>query len=358
MKDNNYHIKITRTTQSRLSEVDFENIPFGRVMSDHMFVADYDGMEWTNPRVEPFGPLELHPATMALHYGQSIFEGMKASKSVDGKALLFRPEEHASRINFSARRMCMPEIPEQLFLDAVHTLVDIDQDWIPPIEGSALYLRPFVFATDEFIGVAPSVKYKFVIFTCPVGPYYSTPVKLYAEHTYVRAAVGGTGEAKAAGNYAGSLLPAKLAQEKGYNQILWLDAKEFKYVQEVGTMNLFFVFNDEVVTPMTDGAILRGITRKTLIQVLKERGMNVVERLLSLDEIKERYAKGELIEVFGSGTAAVVANVASLTDGEENLTFDESNYTLSRELKAYIDGIRAGTTEDTHGWIVPVKSLS
>lgn len=355
MKDNLYNIKITKTQESKIDSVDFNNIPFGKVMTDHMFIVNYENEEWVNPRIIPFRDLSIHPATMALHYGQSIFEGMKATKTYDGRAVLFRPEMHAHRINHSARRMCMPEIPTELFMEAVHTLVDLERNWIPQQEGSAMYIRPFMFATDEYIGVSPSHKYTFIIFTLPVGPYYNKPVSLLAEHTYVRAAKGGVGQAKTCGNYAASLLPGKLAKENGYDQVLWLDAKEFKYVQEVGTMNIFFVFNDEVVTPLADGAILHGLTRDSIIKILKDRGKNIVERHLSIDEVKERYARGELKEIFGSGTAAVVANVSKLADGEMVMEFDEKDYDLSLELKNYINSIRAGKSEDKFGWIVPVN---
>ncbi|MEL6989317.1 MAG: branched-chain amino acid aminotransferase, partial [Bacteroidota bacterium] len=263
-----YEIKINRNPHSTLSNLDFNNIPFGKVFTDHMFVADFDGENWVDARIVPTGEISMHPGNLTLHYGQSIFEGMKATKSINGDPLFFRPEMHADRINASAERMCMPTIDPELFLQALHTLVYMERDWIPPHEGSALYIRPFMFATDEFIGVKPSKTYRFMILTLPVGPYYPKPVSLLAEETYVRAAHGGVGEAKAAGNYAASLYPAKLANEKGYDQILWLDAKEFKYIQEVGTMNVFFVIDGKAITPATDGAILKGITRDSIIKIL------------------------------------------------------------------------------------------
>ncbi|MCL4160042.1 UNVERIFIED_CONTAM: hypothetical protein GTU68_024653, partial [Idotea baltica] len=248
-----------------------------------MFEADFVDGRWTNLVIKPFANFSLHPATLALHYGQSIFEGMKATKHVDGTPLLMRPEEHARRLNASAQRLCMAEVPEDLFLQAVHSLVSIDQAWIPPQEGSALYLRPYLFATDEMIGVRASTNYKFVIFTCPVGPYYAKPISLLADTVHVRATIGGVGEAKACGNYAASLLPAKLAKDQGYDQVLWLDGKESKFVQEVGTMNIFFVIDDVVITPSLDGAILKGITRKSVIELLIDKGYKVEERKLSID---------------------------------------------------------------------------
>lgn len=351
-----YPIKITKTKNSRLSEVDFENIPFGRVFSDHMFVAEYYDGGWHDFRIEPFGRFTIHPAAMALHYGQAIFEGMKASKSFDGKPMLFRPEMHAKRLNASAARMSMPDFPEDLFVDALHLLVGMDAGWIPPQEGSALYVRPFMFAHDEFFGVKPSLTYKFIIFTGPVGPYYSHPVRLWAETKYVRAVPGGTGEAKAAGNYAGSLLPARLAQEKGYDQVMWLDGHKFKEVQEVGTMNIFFVIDDKVVTPKTDGAILKGITRNSILQILPEKGYEVEERTITIDEVVAAYDAGKLQEVFGSGTAAVVSYVSEVAYQGKSMKLPPlDEWTVAPMIKAHIDGLRAGKVEDTHGWVVPVR---
>ena len=280
----NYKIQISRAGKSRLVDVDFNNLTFGNIFSDHIFIADYDGTDWVNPRIEPFGRFEMHPASMVLHYGQAIFEGMKASKDHDGNPLLIRPEMHAKRINDSARRMCMAEMPEALFLEALHLLVGLDHNWIPPQEGSALYIRPYMFATDEFIVVRPSQTYKFIIFTCPVGPYYAKPVKLKAEQEYIRAANGGTGEAKTAGNYAGALFPSVKAQKEGYDQVLWMDAKEFRYIQEVGTMNVFFVIDNKVMTPATDGSILKGITRNCIITILRARGYEVMEKPVDIEE--------------------------------------------------------------------------
>lgn len=350
-----YSIKIIENNNSRLDDLDFDNIPFGNVFTDHMFVVDYIDGEWKEPKILPFDKIELHPATMALHYGQSIFEGMKASITSDGQPMLFRPEEHVIRLNNSAQRLCMPELPGELFLEGLKKLTWIDRAWIPPQEGSALYLRPFMFATDGNVGVRPSNTYRFMILALPVGPYYERAVSLLAEKKYVRAVRGGVGEAKAAGNYAASLLPAQIAKEKGYDQVLWLDAHEFKYIQEVGTMNIFFVLKDKVITPATEGAILKGITRKTIIDVLKKEGYTVEERPISIDEIKQAYTDGELVEVFGSGTAAVVANVHKVADGDFIMEFDKSHWVLSNRLKKYINGLRKGTIEDPYGWTVPLS---
>lgn len=352
-----YDIKLTKVTESSLSTVDFDNIPFGRTFSDHMFVADYIDGAWTNLEIMPFQNFQIHPSGLVLHYGQAIFEGMKASKGVDGKPYFLRPEMHAKRLNASARRMCMPDVPEDLFEQAIHELVDLDQGWIPQKEGSALYIRPYMFANGEFIGVAPSDTYKFVIFTGPVGPYYPKPVRLLVADEYVRAVPGGVGEAKTAGNYAASLLPAKLAQEQGFDQILWMDGHEFKYIQEAGTMNIFLVIDGKVLTPATDGAILKGITRNTIIEILRDKGYTVEERPITIDEVVEAHKNGTLSEMFGTGTAAVVAHVA-------DFTHKGTTYTLppleEREVGAFakneINGLRSKTIADTRGWIVPVGS--
>lgn len=350
-----YDIEIIKNNESRLDDLDFDNIPFGNVFTDHMFVVDYADGEWQKPKIQPFDSVGLHPATMALHYGQAIFEGMKASITSDGVPMLFRPEEHVLRLNNSAQRLCMPQIPEEIFLNGLKNLTWIDRAWIPPKDGSALYLRPFMFATDGNVGVRPSNTYKFMIIALPVGPYYEKSVSLLAEKHYVRAVRGGVGEAKAAGNYAASLLPAQIAKEKGYDQVLWLDAHEFKYIQEVGTMNIFFVLKDKVITPATEGAILKGITRKTIIDILTEEGYQIEERKISIDEIKKAYSEGNLVEVFGSGTAAVIANVNKVADGDFIMEFDKENWDLSNRLKRYINGLRNGTRNDPYGWTVPLN---
>ncbi len=349
-------IRFYPTERSGLKQVDFNNIPFGKVFSDHMFSATYEDGEWKDFKICPFENISIHPAMMALHYGQSIFEGMKATIDSEGTPLLFRPEKHIERLNRSAERMCMPSFPEDIFLKAIHTLVGRDKDWIPPQEGSALYLRPFMFATDKYIGVTASSTYRFLIITLPVGPYYSKPVNLKVERKYVRAVKGGVGEAKTCGNYGASLLPAKLAKAEGYDQVMWMDAHEFKYIQEVGTMNLFFVFKDKIVTPATEGAILKGITRMSIIEYLQSQGHRVEERPLTIDEVKDAYRKGELVEAFGSGTAAVIANISQIKDVDIDMRFTESNWSLSSGVKSFINGIRVRKIEDEFGWIVPVKT--
>lgn len=344
---------IEQVQQTRVDTVDWNNLPFGKIFSDHMFVSDYKDGEWSNDRIIPFGHFTIHPASMVLHYGQAIFEGMKASKLEDGTPVLLRPDEHAKRINASARRMMMAEFPEDRFVEAVSQLVKLDQAWIPPQQGSALYLRPYMFSTDEFIGVRPSETYRFCIFTAPVGPYYAKPVNLVVEQKYVRAVPGGTGEAKAAGNYAGALRPAYEAQQRGFDQVLWMGGNDKQQIQEVGTMNVFFVIDGEVVTPATDGAILKGITRKMFIQILKDKGIPVSERVITIDEVVKAHEEGRLTEMFGAGTAAVVSHVASLTYGDHRMDFPAvEDRTVGPLLKQHIDGLRFGTVADEHNWLV------
>lgn len=350
-------IRIKAAKKSRVSEVDFDNIPFGRVFSDHMFVAEYKGGKWKNARIIPFGEFKIHPANMGLHYGQSIFEGMKASKNQDGVPCLFRPEMHSQRINASAARMCMPAFPEKLFIDALNELLSLDADWIPTNPGSSLYIRPLMFASENHIGVAVAQEYTFMIMTGPVGPYYTKPVRLIVENQYVRAVDGGVGEAKTAGNYAASLLPAKLAKDKGYDQVMWMDAKEFKYIQEAGTMNLVFVIDGKVVTPIADGSILKGITLNTFKHILKSKNIPFEERLLSIEELVEAYKAGKLQEVFGAGTAAVVSHVSEVTYKDFTMVLPPvETRAIGNMLYDEINGLRNGTVEDTYGWLHPVKS--
>ena len=352
-------IKITPTTNSKLKGLDMTQPPaFGTVYSDHMFVMDYKNGEWQTPEIKPFDNFTIHPANLTLHYGQSIFEGMKASKNEDGVPLFFRPEMHAKRLNASAKRMCMPEVPEDMFLKAINELVTLDKDWIPSGSDAALYIRPFMFATEKYIGVRSSKEFKFVIFTCPVGAYYSKSVSLRAEQVYVRATPGGVGEAKTAGNYAASLYPAMKAVEDGYDQVMWMDPYEFTYIQEVGTMNIFFVVDDKVYTPKHNGAILKGITRDSVIKLLKTEGHDVVEMDLSIKKILKAYKKGKVKEVWGTGTAAVISPVHQIAYREKVMDFDPESYTIGPWLKRTINGLRSGKYMDQFGWVVEAKSES
>jgi branched-chain amino acid aminotransferase len=348
-------LKITTVEKSALDTVDFNNLAFGKTFTDHMYVADYKDGKWQSHRIEPFKNFQVHPANIAWHYGQAIFEGMKATRHQDGTPMLFRPEMHSDRINKSAERLAMPHFPKESFMEAVTEIVRLEKEWIPKEEGSALYIRPYMIAMDEFIGVQISQTYKFIIFCCPVGPYYSKPLKLKADDQYIRAAVGGTGEAKAAGNYAGSLLPTQLAKKEGFDQIMWLDANERQYIQEVGTMNIFFVFGNTVVTPSTDGAILKGITRNSLVHILKDKGYNVEERPISIKEVMASAESGELTEVFGSGTAAVIAYVEGIGYKGAMAKLNLDTYKVAPMLKDTINGMRSGRLEDIHNWTVKVS---
>ena len=348
-------LKVTLSPETRVGEVDFDNIPFGKILTDHMVTADYVDGEWTNFELKPVEPLVMMPSNLAIHYGQSIFEGMKASLSHDGTPLLFRPEMHARRFSNSAVRMCMPRFPEDVFVELVRKLISVDRAWLPPQTGSSLYIRPFMFASDEYIGVKASDGYKFMIITLPAGPYYSRPISLVTPKHYVRAVEGGVGETKCAGNYGAAMYPTQLAQKMGFDQVLWLDAKEYKYVQEVGTMNIFFVIGDKVITPATGGTILKGITRASIVEILRSEGYEVEERPVTIDELVEAHAQGQLKEVFGSGTAALVAYVNSITHRDVTMKLDVDAYVVAPKAKAIINGLRDGTYEDKWGWISPIN---
>lgn len=353
----NWNITVERAAKSRLPEIDFNNIPFGKAFSDHMFVVDYDGVEWVNPRITPYENMSIAPSNLALHYGQSIFEGMKATK-INGVPQLFRPEMHAIRLNRSARRMCMPELPADLFILALEKLVDLDRDFVPEKEDHALYIRPFMFATDEFFGVHVSQNYRFMIFTGPVGPYYPKPVKLITEEKYARAAHGGVGEAKAAGNYGAAMYPTERARQKGYDNVMWLDDREFRFIQEVGTMNLFFVIDGKVITPSTPGTILKGITRDSFITYLKSNGYEVEERLISIDEVVDAHHRGLLQEAFGAGTAAVVSHISEITHRDEHLMLPPvADRPVGIMLKDWLNGLRSGRIADDFGWMHAIGQL-
>lgn len=345
-------ISIKKVQNSRINEVDFDNIPFGKVYSDHMFIADYEDGQWSDLRIVPYENLSLAPASSVIHYGQSVFEGLKAYKNSKGEAVVFRPEANAKRLNKSAERMCIPEVPEELFIQAMTELLNLDSAWIPKKENTALYIRPFVFAMDDYIGIKPSEKYRFMIITCPVGAYYSEPVKVKIETEFTRAAKGGTGYAKAAGNYAGSLYPAKLAQKQGYHQLVWTDATEHKYIEESGTMNIMFVINDTLITPEASSTILRGITRDSVLTLARDWGMKVEERRVSISEVIEAAKNGSLKEAFGAGTAATIAHIALIGhDGVDyKLPAIEEREFSNKVLKA-MDAIKLGEAEDKFDWI-------
>ena len=349
----NQGITIEKVAESRITEVDFANIPFGRVFSDHMLIAEYENGAWNAPKIVPYQKIEMFPAISALHYGQSVFEGLKAYKDEAGNPLLFRPMDNFDRLNFSARRLCMPEVPEHLFMNGLKELIKLDQNWIPTNEGSSLYIRPFMFATDEYVGIKPSDKYKLIIFTCPVGAYYPEPVGLWVTNNYVRAIEGGTGAAKAAGNYAGSLMGAQEAKANGYHNVLWLDGKEGKYIEECGTMNVCFVIDGKAVTPELTGTILNGITRRSTLQIMRDLGIQVEERRVTLEEIIDAYDNGQLQEVFGMGTAATIAHVAKIgMKGKEMTLPPIEERKVANTVLARLRGIRTGKIEDTHDWVM------
>lgn len=345
------NISITKTETSNLDKLDFNNIPLGTTFTDHMFICDYDNGEWTNPRIVPMAMIPTHPAAMALHYGQAIFEGMKAYKDTEGVAMLFRPEQNAKRLNLSADRMGMPNIPEDLFVEGLKELVSLEHNWIPPQQGSALYLRPFMYADEPFIGMRAATHYKFIIMASPAGPFFSKRIKLWAEKQFIRAAAGGTGEAKAAGNYAAAIRPTELAKAKGYDQVLWLDAHEHKYIQEVGTMNIFFKINGEFITPELDGSVLHGITRASVIDMLRAMNYKVTERKITIDEIKEASTNGTLEEAFGTGTAVGIAYIQEIgLEGETIHVSDKSPVGL--EVNDTLNAIKTGQLEDKFGWML------
>lgn len=348
-------IAINPVTESRLHQVDFDNLAFGREFSDHMFVMDYKDGAWHSPTIMPYGPIQMSPATSAIHYGQSIFEGLKAYRLANGEVALFRPEENIKRMNLSADRMCMPNVPEQLFLEALKELVKIDKSWIPTSKDSSLYIRPYMFATDEFIGVKPSESYRFIIFTCPVSGYYSNPVKVKIELEFSRACPGGTGAAKAAGNYASSLYPAKLGREQGYDQLIWTDAITHEYFEESGTMNLMFVADNIVYTPKTSGTILSGITRVSVIQVMREWGIEVIEGPIKVADIIEKMQQGKLQEAFGVGTAATIAHIKTI--GHLGVDFElppVAERTISNKIATYMNDLRTGLIADDRSWMVNI----
>jgi len=348
-------IPVTRVKRSRLSEMDFNNLPFGKYFTDHMLEADYVDGEWKKVAIRPYQPISFEPSLMALHYGQSIFEGIKAYRLGNGDAVIFRPYDNLKRFNISADRMEMPSVPEEIFIEGMRQLVAIDKDWIPAKEEYSLYIRPFMFATDAALGVRPSETYKFMILLSPTGPYYATPMKIYVEEKYTRAAPGGVGFAKNAGNYGGSLKAASDARAQGYDQVLWTDAFEHKWLQEVGTMNVFFVFGQTAVTPPLDeGTILEGVTRDSVIQVLREQGLRVEERKINIDEVVEGHRNGNLTEIFGSGTAATISYIKELRYKEYTMHFDVDNFQTAPEVKKILTEIREGKRPDLHNWLVKV----
>ncbi len=353
-------IKITKTNSPKAKPAKGQKLGFGHIFTDHMFIMNYtEGKGWHDARIEPYGNISLDPSAMVFHYGQEMFEGLKAYRGADDQIYLFRPDMNAKRANNSNARLCIPEIPEDVFVDAVKAIVDIDRDWVPSDEGTSLYIRPFVIATDEFLGVAPSKTYLFIIILSPSGAYYESglaPVGIWIEDEYVRAVKGGMGFAKTGGNYAASLIAQMKAHDGGYSQVLWLDGVERKYIEEVGAMNIFFKISGKIVTPMINGSILPGITRNSIIQVCKSWGYEVEERRISVEELVAAAKDGSLEEVFGTGTAAVVSPVGKLRYIDDVMTIADGGIgELTQKLYDELTGIQWGKKDDPFGWRVEVK---
>ncbi len=354
-------IKIVKAGPDRLRKRpdDRDNLTFGDIFTDHMLVIDYKaGTGWHNARITPYGDFHIDPAAMGIHYAQEIFEGLKAYRGKGNEIFLFRPEENIRRFNASASRVCMPNVDEKVFMDGMQKLILLDRDWIPKNKGTSLYIRPAMFATEPHLGVRPAREYVFFIILSPVGAYYKeglNPVKIYVEDKYVRAAAGGLGEAKTGGNYAASLLASEEAKKKGFTQVLWLDAAERRYVDEVGTMNMFFVIKDEIVTAPLTGSVLRGITRDSVIRLAKDWGLGVSERKISIDEILDAAERGTLREAFGTGTAAVISPVGQITyRGRDYVVAGGKMGDISQRLYDELIGIQYGLKEDIHGWRVKI----
>ena len=352
-------IKITKTTNSKKKPEKGQPLGFGHIFTDHMFVMNYtEGKGWHDPRIVPYGEISIEPSAMVFHYGQSMFEGMKAYRGKDDTIYLFRPDMNAKRANQSNQRLCIPEIPEDVFVEAVKAVVDVDRDWVPSDPGTSLYIRPFVIATDAFLGVAPSKTYLFMVILSPSGAYYESglePVGIWIEDEYVRAVKGGMGFAKTGGNYAASLIAQVKAHDSGYSQVLWLDGVERKYIEEVGAMNIFFKINGTVVTPMLNGSILPGVTRASCIDLCKKWGLPVEERRISVDELVEAARTGALEECWGSGTAAVISPVGHLRFEDEVMQIADGGIgEVSQKLYDTVTGIQTGKVEDTLGWTVEV----
>jgi branched-chain amino acid aminotransferase len=351
MADSNRIIK-RLVDQSRIGEVDFTSIVFGQIYCDHMFVADYLKDNWQALSIEPYDYIKMMPGSAILHYAQSVFEGLKAYRGQNGDTLVFRPDMNIRRLNRSAERLCIPEIPEDIFMSGMDELLRVDNAWVPDVPGTSLYIRPFIFATDEYIGIRPSEKYKFIIFTCPVGAYYSKPVKVKIETRFSRTVAGGTGYAKAGGNYASSLYPAKLANQDGYDQLIWTDGQTHRFIEEAGTMNLMFVIDDVLMTAETGDTVLEGITRDSVITLAKDWGIQVEVRQITVEEVISALEEGRIQEAFGVGTAATVAHIELIGHEGKDYPLPVINDELfSSRVAKELDEIKTGKIEDKFGWM-------
>ncbi|GAB5400497.1 MAG: branched-chain amino acid aminotransferase [Aureisphaera sp.] len=343
-------IQVKKTTASRIHEVDFSNLVFGNEFTDHMFECDYVDGAWQNPTIKPYGPLEIYPSAKVFHYGQAVFEGMKAYKDEEGSVFLFRPLENLKRINKSAHRMAIPEFPESLFFDAMHQLLEMDKDWVKPGIGNSLYIRPFVIATQNGVSASPSNAYKFMIILSPAQAYYKGEVKVIIAENYSRAADGGVGYAKAAGNYGAQFYPTNLAKEQGFQQVIWTDANEHKYLEEAGTMNVFFRVNDTLLTAPTNDRILDGITRKSVIALAEKMGIPTEVRPVEVAEIVAAAKNGSLKEIFGAGTAAVISPVSAFNYKGETYQLNEQEDAFATQFKNRLMNIQYNAAEDPFNW--------
>ena len=346
-------IDITPVKKSRLSEVDLDKLQFGKTFSDHMLIADYADGKWGNMRITPYGPLSLSPATAGLHYGQCCFEGLKAYRLESGEVCIWRPDKNCARLQHSAERLCIPPVPEDIFMGGLQQLISLDADWVPNRPGYSLYIRPFLFATDPFVGVRPSDTYSFVIFCSLAGIYYAQPLKVRIEEHYTRAAMGGTGSAKASGNYGGAYYPTKLAQDEGFQQVIWTDAANHQYIEEAGTMNVMFIIDGILVTSPLSDTILDGVTRDSVLTLARESGMTVEERKVSVDELAEAAKNNRLQDAFGVGTAATFAPIKELEIHGVLYTLPDSS-AQALSLKKQMEDIRTGKAADTHGWLYKI----
>ncbi len=345
-------IKTTLVASSRINQVDFNNIPFGVIFSDHMLVADFKEGSWQNAEIIPFGNISVSPSLSVFHHAQAIFEGMKAFKNNQSEVILFRIEDNFKRMNISAERMCMPQIPEDIFIDGIKQLVKLDRNWIPTAEGQALYIRPVMFSTDTAIGVKPSENYKLIVLTMPTGAYYTEPLKVWVETKYSRSALGGTGYAKAAGNYGGAMYPSKLALQNGYHQLLWTDAVNNEDIEESGSMNVMFMFNDVLVTPELKTSILAGITRDSILKIARDWGVKVEERKITVSELIEKYRAGIIKEAFGVGTAANIAQITTIGHPDIIMTLPAiQERTFSTKMYNYLFDLKKGLQTDKYGWL-------
>ncbi len=346
------NISIKRISQSRINEVDFNNIQFGKQYSDHMFTAEYKDGEWKNLSISPYELMQISPASPALHYGISIFEGLKAFKNANGEVSIFRADKNLERLNISAERMCIPTLPADIYYEGLKTLLELDKQWVPNVPGTSLYIRPFIFSNDDYIGIRPSQSFKFMIITCPVGAYYAKPVKVKIEDHYVRAVEGGSGFCKTGCNYGPAIYPAKLAQDKGYDQLVWTDGKEHKYIEESGTMNIMLVIDGKLVTPALGDTILNGITRDSVLTLARHWGMEVEERRVEVAEVIEAAKNGSLTEAFGAGTAATIAQIELIGfHGEDYKLPPVEGREFSNKVLKALDDIKLGLAEDPFNWI-------